>query len=457
MSDTIVACSTPQGKGGIGVVRMSGANAGHIVAKVLKHKENDPKNSPRKLCHNWIVDRSGAKLDEVLVVYFPAPHTYTGENMVEVHCHGGQAVVDAIIEELFVAGARPASRGEFTRRSFEAGKMDLCKAESVLKIIEASTRDEVRGAARALDGEFGEYIRTIKTEMMNSLVWMEASIDFPEDIACEGNMSTKSDETFKSIQSILSQTDKLQRSIKKDIKTYHEIVLAGKPNVGKSSIMNVVAGRRVSIVTKEPGTTRDAIRADLLMGGMRVAMVDTAGIVDNDFSSEAEREADRVAREKIENACLLIWVTDSPDEDLCWKPDNDKRKPGSVMWVINKSDLINPDRVGKLSKELKKKSALLLSAKTGQGLEELENKIVEKLLEEYGPPDGIPVTTRQERALEKIKNNLSEAGRRIQANQLELATEEMRAAIQAAAGILGEELEAEEIMDKIFEQFCIGK
>ncbi len=450
MNDTIVACSTPQGKGAIAVVRMSGMRAGEILAGVLDIKIGDPRKSPRKLCRRWLVDENKNKLDEVLVVFFPAPNTYTGEEMVEIHCHGGEGIVEVVMEEMLKAGARPAKKGEFTRRSFESGKMDLSKAEGVLRLINAATKDEVKGAAKLLSGEFGALLKTLRKDMMVGLARLEAAIDFPDDV-------DEVEQGTQGIGSMLDKAQKIEKSIRKDSQLEHDIVLAGRPNVGKSSLMNALAERKISIVTREPGTTRDAIHTMILLNGLRINIVDTAGLMLRELSSEAERESELVAKEKIKDASVLLWVMDFSEGDFEKQKSMLPLPVQPTMYIVNKVDLARSDQVEHVHSIQDEGKMMFVSAKTGQGLEKLKMKISDTLIEEYGPASGIPVSMRQKDMICRVKESLEQAGQRMRAKQIELAAEDLKAAITETNCILGESLEAEDILDVIFSEFCIGK
>lgn len=439
--DTIVARGTPPGAGAVAVIRLSGREAGSLLSKVTRTKGADPVQRPRRLIHGWVVDESGQRLDEVLLVFMPGPGSYTGEDMAEIHCHGGEAVVAAIIDELTNAGARGALRGEFTRRALENGKLDLSRAEAVMRIITAASREQVLGATRLLGGEVENHARQLKEELLEALTRVEASIDFCEEPETAGVAP-------ESLDRLGERISRLQSLVRRVAQEEMEVVVAGRPNVGKSSLVNAMAKRPVSIVTSEPGTTRDAVRAGITLHGSRVDLVDTAGQGSEDAVSEAAREAERVAKEKVERAGFVVWVTDRPKER---RQSRDEEKPPS-LFVVNKVDLMDEEEQAAVEQA----EFLLVSAKTGRGIDELCETLGRRLQEEYGPADGIPLTSRQEEALRRIQKGADRANSALSNRQPELATLDLKDALSGVFDLLGEGVETD-VLDRIFSEFCIGK
>jgi tRNA modification GTPase len=440
IDDTIIARGTPPGQGAVAVIRISGPDAAAVLSKVVRNRGKDPQARPRRLIHGWAVDPEGRPLDEVLAVFMPGPDSYTGEDMAEIHCHGGEAVVKAILDELIGAGARGAMRGEFTRRALLNGKLDLSRAEAVIRVINAASREQVLGATRLLGGEVEALARRLREYLLEALAHVEAEIDFCD----EPEAATAAP---KSLDRLAGQIDLLQASVRRVAQAETEVVVAGRPNVGKSSLVNAMAKRPVSIVTPEPGTTRDAVRAGVCLHGMRVDLVDTAGQGASSSSSEADREAERVAREKVERAGFLIWVTDRPDE----RPPPTAEGPSS-LFVVNKADRFSErERTG-----VAQNGHLLVSAKTGEGIEKLCEVLGRRLIEEYGPADGIPLTSRQEEALRCIRDGAEGADAALSKGRPELAAVDLKDALAGVTDLLGDGVELD-VLDRIFSDFCIGK
>lgn len=438
IDDTIVARGTPPGQGAVAVIRISGPDAAALLAKVTRHPGAGPEARPRRLQRAWAVDSGERRLDEVLVVFMPGPNSYTGEDLAEIHCHGGEAVVEAILEELLRAGARGALRGEFTRRALLNGRLDLSRAEAVMRIITAASREQVLGATRLLGGEVENLARRLKEVLLESLAHVEAAIDF-------GDEPEARNAAPESLERLTKQADELQASVRRVAQGETEVVVAGRPNVGKSSLVNAVAKRPVSIVTPEPGTTRDAVRAGIFLHGARVDLVDTAGQGVGEPEGEAAREAERIAKEKVERAGFLIWVTDRPGE-------REQETSVPALFVVNKADLMSEEERAAVEQN----GQMLVSARTGEGIEELCDVLGKRLCEAYGPADGIPLTSRQEEALSRIQTGARRASSALLKQQPELAAVDLRDALSGVASLLGEDLEID-VLDRIFSEFCIGK
>jgi tRNA modification GTPase len=443
MAETIVARGTPTGRSAIAVVRISGDDAAKLLAKICRGKKM-PQENPRKMVCGEIFDEDGSTIDDVLVVFFPGPKSYTGQNMAEIHCHGGQTVSLAVIERLVQAGARPALPGEFTRRAFENGKIDLSKAEAIIRLIDAETKEQVKGASRAMQGELGKLASEIREKLVFVLSRIEASIDFPEEpetaAVVVGNLA-----------SIIGQIEDLAATVRRTGDRGSQVVFYGKPNVGKSSLINAIAGRSVSIVTDEPGTTRDAVSAQVTLGGLSVCLVDTAGHQEGVSISQADKEAARVAKEKIDSAAMLIWVTQTSRPEP--PPDLTSATP---LVVVNKSDLDMGAAEKEKSAQIEAEAGRLVSAKTGDGVAELIEVIHSRLTEKFGPADGLPISIRQKHLLDEIYKSVKLADQSICNQQLELAAEDIQTAIAGTNGLLGVNLEVD-VLDKIFSNFCIGK
>jgi len=430
----------------VAVIRLSGPQVRSILDRVIQPVgRRNPVDSPRRMCTSRVVDQDGQILDEALVVFFPGPGSYTGEDLAEVHCHGGEVVVESVLARLVEAGARPAVKGEFTRRAFESGKMDLSRAEAVVRVIEAGTREQVIAAQRLLEGELGRELVDLRENLTGLLANLEALVDFPEE-------PETARAALGELKPQLERVRRLRTNLRRRVEPGCEVVIAGRPNVGKSSLINAVAGRPVSIVTDQPGTTRDAVSTGVVLAGLQVALIDTAGSGSGTPRGKVEREAARVAEEHIRRAALLVWLTDRPELDESEVPSVD----GPVLWVANKSDLIEEGQRPSAESRVRNRGGLMISALTGQGIDDFLERTGELLAESYGPVDGVPVTTRQENLLARLHGSITRARDVLSEYQAELAAADLRDALEALGELLGYNLEPD-VLDRIFSEFCIGK
>jgi tRNA modification GTPase len=441
-TDTIVAVSSPVGRGAICVIRISGRDTAAIMKKALNCRRGGPVATPRRVTHCWMIDSEGGRIDEVLAVFFKGPDSYTGQDMGEVHSHGGELVSTMVCERLIQLGARPAREGEFTRRAYENGKMDLSRAEAVMRVVDAYTPGQLKGATRAIAGEIGKAARKLGNELTEILAQLEATIDFPEESDL-GNPSR--------LEPLMEMLDRLKGGLQRSGSLGAEVVFFGSPNVGKSSLVNALAGRKVSIVSMQAQTTRDAVSAEVTLHGVRVCLVDTAGLIDRGNLGPIEREAAKVAKEKIAKAALPIRVTEAHTQ-----AQDDKKRQKRGLWVINKIDLLRGKQAETVISELKKANGIPVSAKTGQGLAELEQIIGKEIAKKIGPPDGIPASARQIGAICRIEKGMKKASQMISVGQFELATEDLKDALAGIGELTGEEVSLD-VLDKIFSKFCIGK
>ncbi len=446
LGDTIVARATPEGKGAIAIIRLSGPDSRRILQEVFRSSRSDPCRHPRVLVSGAVQDSRGRLLDEVMGAFFAAPRSYTGEDMAEIHCHGGEAVVRAILDLLLEHGAREAQRGEFSQRAFENGKRSLVSLEGILQLIQAGSREQVIGAMRALGGEFERELRQLQQSLTTLLTQVEACLDFSDepDIQALG---------WTPLGAVREQTLRIQQRIRRSVGRGLEVVLAGRPNVGKSSLMNAMTGRTTSIVTSEAGTTRDVVRCAFNLDGHLLELLDTAGIEgDEPLSGEADRAAARVAREQIGRADLLLWITDSV-ADL-----DPRTTPGSsehTLRVLNKADLLDEQAKERLSAR-SGPAVFLTSALTGAGVEGLLGAVRDELAQRLGPADGVPISVRQDQCLRELGRAVGQLGLSLEQGRLELAAIDLGDALRACAGLLGEDVEVD-VLNSIFEHFCVGK
>lgn len=426
--DTIFALASGSVRSAIAVMRISGAESASAVSALCGGRLPAPRRASLRRLH----DASGVMLDQALVLWLPGPQTYTGEDSAELHLHGGRAVIDGVAAALVAAALRPAEPGEFSRRAFLNGRMDLLQAEAVHDLVAAETEAQRRQALRQMDGELGVLYQDWASRLRGVLAFQEALIDFPdEDLPPEAEGHSRG--TLCGVQAdIIAHLNDGRRGEK--LREGLLFAITGAPNVGKSTLINVLAGRDVAIVSPVPGTTRDALETRIVLGGVPVTIVDTAGLRETDDPIEAEGV--RRARAKVREADLVITLVEAGDS----VPEADV----SALLVANKCDLgaVGPS------------GALRISALTGEGLEALRHRLTmaaRDLTEAGGPP---PLTQARHRAaLHEAAAHLAAAE---QADLPELRGEDLRLAMRALGRITGH-VGVEDILDTVFSSFCIGK
>jgi tRNA modification GTPase len=444
--DSIVAIATPPGRGGIGIVRISGPSAHTIARALLQHP--DPLRA-RHATYTRMAGRdtgAGAPLDEVVATYFPAPHSYTGDDVVEISAHGSPVVLSAIVTNAIASGARLAEPGEFTLRAFLNGKRDLVQAEAVADLIDAATPLQARVAFDQLEGTLTRRIGEIDSRLFNLIARLEASLDFPD----EGYHFVEPGAAAGEIGAVVTDLDDLLGGARRGrlIREGATVVIIGRPNVGKSSIFNRLAGADRAIVTEIPGTTRDLVSERIDLDGLAVTLVDTAG--DRATPDPIEREGVMRASQARGVADLLLLVLDSTtplttdDERLLRETEGRRR-----LVISNKSDsaLPIPD------------AAVAVSARTGAGFEALRAAIESALLEGEPRRDSAAITNIRHIALLQEARTHLEAARRA-AGEAQAPEEFVLADLQAARARLDEIVgtrTSEDVLQHIFERFCIGK
>ena len=448
-SDIIAAIATPPGKGGIGVIRVSGRSLELLARKIAGSLPQ-----PRQARLSKFLDEAGLVIDQGIVLYFPAPHSYTGEDVLELQGHGGPAVMNLLLSSCLSAGARLAQPGEFTLRAFLNNKLDLAQAESVADIINASTSDAARCAIRSLQGEFSRAIRDLVEALISLRIFVEASLDFPEEeIEFVGGRDVR--DKLEAIRAQLERVLRLatQGSLLRD---GIRVVLVGQPNVGKSSLLNQLTGEETAIVTEIPGTTRDAIRETIEIEGIPIHVVDTAGL--RDTQDAVEKIGMARTRDAMGNANLILLVVDS----RCGITVEDKQilqelpVTPPIIQVYNKIDLLTA-RGGVEAPE--DGSAVYVSAKTGTGVDVLRRKLLEMAgWRTHASGEGVFMARQRHlHALTQARAHLKDASG-IVANTapLELLAEELRMAQKTLSSITGE-FNADDLLGEIFSRFCIGK
>ena len=459
--DTIAAISTPLGEGGIGIIRLSGKDAVQIAEKTFRSlKDKSLLNlKSHRIIHGHIIDPStGKKIDEVLVTVMKSPHSYTKEDVVEINCHSGMITLRETLSVILHQGARLAEPGEFTKRAFLNGRLDLSQAEAVLDLIRSKTDESRRIALEQLQGGLSEKITALRESLTEVCANIEAHIDFPED-EIEPAANQVLIESMKNIereQQMILQTYDEARFFREGLST----AIVGRPNVGKSSLLNEVLKKDRAIVTEIPGTTRDVIEEYLNINGLPLRIMDTAGI--RAVEDIAEKEGVKRTLQSIENADLVIAMFDSSEpvreEDI---EVIEKVRDKNTIFVLNKNDLpLVIDQNTLLSFNLSPSSSLLsISAKRGDGIDELKNRIFESCLKDWKEErEGVVIANlRHKNAMEHARTSLSRAILAFTENQpLEIVALEVRDSLDKLGEIVGV-ITTDDILNKIFSDFCIGK
>lgn len=452
--DTIVAPATPPGEGGVGIIRLSGPQAAEFLAAVFRGKVPPNAMVSHRLYHGYLFSGDNQRVDEVLVTLMRSPRSYTGEDVVEVHCHGGRQILRSVLDLFLDNGARMARPGEFTQRAFLNGRLDLAQAEAVIEVIRARSERASRVALDQLDGHLSRKIHSYSGQLKEHLALLEAHIDFADDevgVLDLAGIVTPVQELADNMRNLAESFD-FGRALREGI----NVLILGRPNVGKSSLMNAILGESRAIVTEVAGTTRDTLEEQLVLAGFPVRLVDAAGVRDTD--DPVEREGVRRARDKAAVADLVLMVVDGSvplaREDLLAL---ELCRPASTLLVINKSDQAQ-------NCELKQLETLphrvAVSAKYNLGLDALREAIIERLGSDkaLAGNEGLVITERRHRdallramvALERFFDSVEQAA------PLECLAMDLREAL-AALGLITGETTPDEILEQIFSRFCIGK
>jgi tRNA modification GTPase len=452
MHDTIAAIATAAGRGGVGIVRVSGTAAARIAESVCGR---DLK--PRYAHYGPFKDAQGLTLDEGIALFFPGPHSFTGEDVLELQGHGGPVVLDLLLKEIVAQGARLARPGEFSERAFLNDKLDLAQAEAIADLIEASSEQAARNALRSLQGEFSKRVESLTEQLIQLRIYVEAAIDFPEeeiDFLADGHVLGLLDNVRQELAQVEREAGR--GALLREGMT---VVIAGRPNAGKSSLLNALAGREAAIVTDIAGTTRDVLREHIHIDGMPLHVIDTAGL--RDTTDRVEQIGVQRALSAIEAADRILLVVDStaPEannpqalwpEFLLQKPDAHK-----VTIIRNKADLsgeaIMPLAAGE------EVHTLNLSAMTGEGVDALREHLKACVGFEQTTESGFSARRRHLEALQKAHDFL-EHGRRqlIASGSGELLAEDLRMAQNTLGEITGA-FSSDDLLGRIFSSFCIGK
>jgi len=455
-SDTIAAISTPIGEGGIGIVRLSGPLCKEIAEKVFKRKSSGPWESHRIYYGHVFDSETGLVVDESLCVLMRSPRSYTREDVLEIHCHGGSMATQRVLELVMREGARASEPGEFTKRAFLNGRIDLTQAEAVIDLIRAKTSAGQAAASEHLSGRLYDKLTEARKSLSSVLAHLEAYIDFPEE---DIELSTK-EGFLNALTEAKTLLNKLSSSYDEG-RVYRDgltTVIVGRPNVGKSSILNLLLREKRAIVTSIPGTTRDVIEEYMNIRGVPLRLADTAGIRDTD--DLVEIEGVRLARETLRRADIALFVVDgnqplSEDDRKLARELKGKR----YILIINKSDMHRTLTEEEISGMRGSMQAVSLSAATGSGIDALHDAVIKEALHgRNGPMGGLVITRARHRDLLQKAGQAVESG--IQSIKSGASPEftviDLRGALDAIAEVVGETT-SDDILDKIFNEFCIGK
>jgi tRNA modification GTPase len=459
LRDTICAIATAPGAAGIGVLRVSGPDCINVCAAVAGAPA-----APRTASLRQFRDATGAIIDQGLLLYFPAPHSFTGEDVIELHAHGGMVILQLLLQALLDQAAsyavRSARPGEFSERAFLNDKLDLTQAEAIADLINASSTAAVKAAQRSLQGGLRDPVQSLQEKLIELRVWVEAALDFPDediDFLADSHLQQQ-------MRTLMQQADELLQQASQGARLLQgaRLAILGPPNAGKSSLLNALLQRDAAIVTEIPGTTRDVLRERLEIEGVGFEIVDTAGLRDSE--DPVEQEGMRRARLELDSADLVLWVEDirSVPEQLGngedFVPDIDLPQDCAVIHIANKLDLANEDQIQNAGTMA---GMLCLSARTGAGLNDLEQAVLKKLglagpawSEQAG--EVMAARPRHVAALQRVNESLQQAGDCLQQGSGELAAEELQAAQHALTEITGA-YHNDDLLGAIFSSFCIGK
>lgn len=443
-NDTIAAIATASGAGGIGVVRVSGALSQSIAVKILGACP-----APRHAAYLPFYDAKQQLIDRGIAIYYQNPHSYTGEDVLELQAHGGTSLMQLLLARCIELGARQAQPGEFTKRAYLNDKIDLAQAEAVADVINATTIEAAKSAVRSLSGEFSNSINAVLAKLINLRMYVEACLDFPEeeiDFITQGNVAEKLAAIALELKLVFAKAK--QGSL---LREGMHIVLVGQPNVGKSSLMNQLSGEEVAIVTPIAGTTRDSIKSLIQINGLPLHIIDTAGLRD----TEDEVEKIGIARtyQALRSAQVALLLVDAANGIGETEKIVLNRLPQAIakIWVHNKIDATNDS--AKMA-EISDETHIYLSAKTGAGIDLLKQHLLSIAGYQQNAEGIFMARVRHLSALEQVDKHLSNAT--LQINAAELVAEELKLAQEALSSITGE-FTPDDLLGEIFSKFCIGK
>lgn len=445
-TDTIAAVATPPGAGGVGVLRVSGPKA-----RAIAHAVTGKAPRPRVFHFSTFTDGAGATLDRGLSVFFPAPRSFTGEDVLELHAHGSPVVLNLLLRRVCALGARTARPGEFSERAFLNGKLDLAQAEAVADLIAAGSETAARAALRSLDGEFSARVQQLLDALVRLRAWLEAALDFPE----EEIDFLSAPALGAGLENLRAQLDDLLAATRRGVVLREglHVVIVGRPNAGKSSLLNALAQDERAIVTEVPGTTRDVLRETVELDGIALTLVDTAGL--RDSQDLVEREGMRRARAELARADVALLVTDTAHVDADRVLLADCAVGATRLIVHNKIDLsgeaarVEPDSTAEIH--------IYLSAQRGDGLAGLRLELARLAGRDEDSQGAFSARARHVNALQQVAQHLQAADAALRERRAgELAAEELRQAQRALGEVTGQ-YSSDDLLGAIFSTFCIGK
>jgi tRNA modification GTPase len=445
--DTIAAVATPPGIGGVGIVRISGPSAPVIARALLGQLP-----AARHASFSRFRSADGSTLDEGLALYFPAPHSFTGEHVLELQGHGGPVVMDLLLQEVLMHGARLARPGEFSERAFLNGKLDLAQAEAIADLIESASVEAARAALRSMEGAFSQRVREITEQMIQLRLHIEATLDFPEEgiaLLADLNLSNRAQQLTEQIDLLRAATH--QGQLLHDGMT---VVLAGPPNAGKSSLLNALSQRDSAIVSPIPGTTRDVLREQIQIDGMPLHVLDTAGL--RETNDAIESEGVRRALEAMQRADRVLLVIDDCEAEGGTVPALVMQLPEKVRVTLVRNKI---DRSGRAPGPLPltiNMPEFAISAQSGAGVDQLRKHLKECMGYQAAGEGTFSARRRHLDAIERARGHVGAAQVQLAAQRAELAAEELRQAQQALGEITGE-FSSDDLLGRIFSSFCIGK
>ena len=449
-NDTIAALATPVGVGGIAIVRLSGGEAEDILQKLFIPAKSRECFASHELMYGRCVDADGGTLDEVMAVLMRAPRSYTREDVAEIHCHGGGVSAGAVLSRCLALGARMAQPGEFTKRAFLNGRIDLSRAEAVMQLIGAQGEAAARASVRQLEGGVSAFVKGVSERLTGVLALLEASTDFPEEVEEE----VASEQVVSDLRAILSELRaKCDERGARVLREGASIVLAGRPNVGKSSLMNALLNQERAIVTAIPGTTRDVLTERISLGGVVAELSDTAG--QRDTSDPIEKLGVVRAQRAAERADVVLIVLDAAEALDAGDAELVKNADGRAVICLNKSDL-KPVLTAQALKDMTGAKILEISARTGEGIAALVDELTRRVApdEEGG---GVLTVQRHIELAKSAADSLELAARAVEEGlPLDTAAIDLRLALASLAEITGENA-TEAVIDRVFSDFCVGK
>ena len=441
-NDTIAAIATPSGQGGVGIIRISGNKAPEIAKRI-----SGLCPAPRYAHYGKFTGANKTTIDSGLTLYFKKPFSFTGEDVVELHAHGGPVVLDILLKEILQQDVRPARAGEFTERAFLNDKIDLAQAEAIADLIAADSEQAARAAMRSMQGEFSAIIHQLVEELTQLRIYVESALDFPEE-----EIDFLADEAIANkLIAVKQKLSDVKKSAQQGrlLKEGMTVVIAGKPNAGKSSLLNQLAGQESAIVTEIPGTTRDILREHIQIDGLPLHIIDTAGLRDSD--DIIEQEGVKRAKQMIEKADRVLFVVDIKDDD---KTVLEALPKGiGVTTIVNKID--TESRSSEIIENQETK--IYLSAKTGDGIDLLKQHLKSCMGYQQKTEGQFIARRRHLDAIDNAEQHLKIADKNLhQLKAGELLAEELRLAQQALSSITGE-FSSDDLLGRIFSDFCIGK